>query len=271
MKVFPAMLLLSALSFAEAAPCSEQLLPICADAQTDMQRQLNDVIVVHNALCQFYDEETVSPEMIQKVTTEIGPACARLAELSPEKLKELCLLADGIVWQKDWIYSVYLGENGVMMEAPPEYGFELLSLLAKDVKQRLASDTASPAEKEAWNDLLRVLGGEAVLQIPQQWLHDRLATDYKTALTFFTELYAAALVQDEAQSLKLIQEQEAVLAYLTQGGEADCIRLNHLATAFVNAVTKLNAKAEPQTISLARKIALQRFYEKLPSLKAILN
>lgn len=271
MKVLPAILMLSAMTFAEAAPCSEQLLPICADAQTDMQQQLNDVIVVNNALCQFYDEETVSPEMIQKVTAEIRPACARLAQLSPEKLKELCLLADGIVWQKNWIYSVYLGENGVLMEAPFEYGFELLSLVAEDVKARLASDTASTAEKEAWKDLLSVLGGEAVLQIPQQWIHDRLATDYKTALTFFKELYAAALVQDEAQSLKQIQEQEAVLAYLTQGGEADCIRLNYLAAAFVNAVTKLNAKAEPQTISLARKIALQRFCEKLPNLKGLFN
>ena len=88
-------------------------------------------------------------------------------------------------------------------------------------------------------------------------------------------MQASALsTEDEALSLKLLQEQSEVLDYLLQDGEYERIRVAHLLSAFIEARVKICTRAglhhpalPPHLRTETRLNVLQTFYSRLPQLK----
>ena len=67
------------------------------------------------------DEDALPvPEQIQQITQKLRPYCARLRQLPPEQLLQVCMLADAVLWQSDWIYT------GYCTEVLPDIQFEWL-------------------------------------------------------------------------------------------------------------------------------------------------
>ena len=56
------------------------------------------------------DDELPVPEQIRQITQKIRPYSTRLRQLPPEQLKQVCMLADAILWQSDWIVRDYCSE-----------------------------------------------------------------------------------------------------------------------------------------------------------------
>lgn len=253
----------------DAAVFPEQLAPVCAPAASDMEKQLQDVFAVNDALCALYGDDDLTAQTIHAAAVQVRPACERLARLSPARLKQICLLADAVLWQRDWVYRVHLGETGVEMEPGAAVGLELFHLMAQKVQYRLNAPSVSGGEKIAWMELATALGGASVFERPGEWLHDRLATDYKTALTFFRNFHAAAALADDAQALPLLLEELATLNYLIMEGEAARIRVNHLAAAFCSAVKAVQGAPVPAEMSDQRQAMLKIYFGKLPGLRAL--
>ena len=224
----------------------------CSACAYDMEAELGTVLKVYESLnllyspCDYLTEDgkknVIAEAAIWQAVTEIRPHVERLQQLSPAQVLQLCMLADAILWQQDWLHGVFLGELGWEMECSLEQGFERLENLAGYVKNRLSSPAVSESEKAAWRELLTLLGGEHVLALPQQLLHQRWAKDYKTALSFFKDLCAAVGTEDEATALRLLAEQAEVMAYLVQG-EEEHIRVSYLLNTFHQSVTKLREHA----------------------------
>ncbi len=224
------------------------------------------------------DDELPVPEQIRQITQKIRPYSARLRQLPPEQLKQVCMLTDAILWQSDWIVTDYCSE--VVPDIAFEWldrGFEELRNCAGLVKDRLDSPSATSEEKAAWRELLKELGGEAVLELPDKLLQERWAKDYKTALTFYKEFCAATTKQNEAVCLRKLAEQAEVLEYFRKGGEMELLRVNALVSAFEEALDTMRDESPfPRPIlpkkrrTPARMQALEPFFTAIPALKPLL-
>ena len=224
------------------------------------------------------EDELPTHEQIRQLTQKLRPHCARLRQLPPEQLLQVCMLADAVLWQSDWIYTGYCTE--VLPDIQFEWidwGFEELANCASLIKDRLNDPGATDEEKAAWRELLQELGGEAALEIPDRLLNERWAKDYKTALSFYQEFCTAAAEKDEATCLKMLNEQAEVLAYFRQSGDVELLRVNALVAAFEEALdTMKDASPFPRPIlpkkhrTPARIQALEPFFTALPALKSLL-
>ena len=224
------------------------------------------------------EEALPVPEQIRQITQKIRPYSTRLRQLPPEQLKQVCMLADAILWQSDWIVTDYCSE--VVPDIAFEWlnwGFEELRICAGLVKDRLDSPSATSEEKAAWRELLKELGGEASLELPDKLLQERWAKDYKTALTFYKEFCAAAKEKNEAMCLRKLEEQAEVLEYFRQGGEMELLRVNALVYAFAEALATMKDDSPfPRPIlpkmrrTPARMQALEPFFTTMPAMKSLL-
>ena len=224
------------------------------------------------------EEDLPVPEQIRQITQKIRPYSTRLRQLPPEQLKQVCMLTDAILWQSDWIVTDYCSE--VVPDIAFEWldwGFEALSPCARLVKDRLDSPSATSEEKAAWRELLKELGGEASLELPDKLLQERWAKDYKTALTFYKEFCAATTEQNEAVCLRKLAEQAEVLEYFRKGGEMELLRVNALVSAFEEALDTMGDESPfPRPIlpkkrrTPARMQALEPFFTAIPALKPLL-
>ena len=224
------------------------------------------------------EDELPTHEQIRQLTQKLRPHCARLRQLPPEQLLQVCMLADAVLWQSDWIYTGYCTE--VLPDIQFEWldwGFEELANCARLIKDRLNAPGATDEEKAAWRELLQELGGEASLEIPDRLLNERWAKDYKTALTFYQEFCTAAAEKDEATCLKMLDEQAEVLAYFRQSGDVELLRVNALVAAFEKALDTMRDESPfPRPIlpkkrrTPARMQALEPFFTAIPALKPLL-
>lgn len=224
------------------------------------------------------DDELPVPEQIRQITQKVRPYCARLRQLPPEQLTQVCMLTDAILWQSDWIVRDYCSE--VVPDIAFEWlnwGFEELSICAKLIKDRLVNPTATVEEKAAWRELLNELGGEKSLDIPDKLLNERWAKDYKTALNFYKEFSAAATEKNEAACLNKLDKQAEILEYFRQGGELELLRVNALVAAFEEALDTMRDESPfPRPIlpkkrrTPARMQALEPFFSSVPALKTLL-
>ena len=224
------------------------------------------------------EDELPTHEQIRQLTQKLRPHCARLRQLPPKQVKQVCMLADAVLWQSDWIYTGYCTE--VLPDIQFEWldwGFEELANCARLIKDRLNDPGATDKEKAAWLELLQELGGTASLEIPDRLLNERWAKDYKTALTFYQAFCTAAAEKDEATCLKMLNEQAEVLAYFRQNGDVELLRVNALVAAFEEALdTMKDASPFPRPIlpekycTPARMQALEPFFTAIPTLKSLL-
>lgn len=242
---------------------------------------LGDVMTVYDGLnriiSNMYGDEP-QEEYIRKHTQKIRPSIARLRTLPPEQLKQVCLLADAILWQRGWIEVTYCTEiNPDIAFEWMDYGFELLYSYTDNISKRLHSKSTPEAEKAAWHELLQEFGGEAALELPGKLLQQRWAKDYKTALGFFKEVCTAAAEKNEAACLAKLREQAGVLEYFRQGGEMELLRVNGLVEGFREALSTLQeASPFPRPVlpehhrTAARMAALEPFFTALPELRNLL-
>ena len=224
------------------------------------------------------EDELPTHEQIRQLTQKLRPHCARLRQLPPKQVKQVCMLADAVLWQSDWIYTGYCTE--VLPDIQFEWldwGFEELANCARLIKDRLNDSGATDEEKAAWLELLQELGGTTSLEIPDRLLNERWAKDFKTALTFYQKFCTAAAEKDEATCLKMLNEQSEVLAYFRQSGDVELLRVNALVAAFEEALdTMKDASPFPRPIlsekycTPARMQALEPFFTALPALKSLL-
>ena len=290
MKTFPVLLLCLGLLPCSAVTPAQAPAPQVQAAYTTADA-LRDTTAAYHILCRvnslisnitypaLRDEDALPvPEQIQQITQELRPYCARLRQLPPEQLKQICVLTDAVLWQSDWIITSYCTE--VMPDIDFEWldwGFEELANCARLIRKRLAAPGATDEEKAAWHELLQELGGTASLEIPDRLLNERWAKDYKTALTFYQEFCTAAAEKDETACLKKLGEQAKVLEYFRQSGETELLRVNALVAAFVEALdTMKDASPFPRPIlpekllTPTRMQALESFFTALPALKPLL-
>lgn len=260
-----------------------------------MAQQMEDINTVWNALQLSAEFEPLvtgaeknGTELLQQAVQErlkdIRPACARLRTLPPARIKELCLLADAVQWQRDWVYEMYLAEHE--SDSTPDgdsaQGLELLASEADNLRRWLSDKRVAAERKAALRELVQELGGEQILAYPEKWLDERLACDYKTALQFFKDLCAAASTEDEAQSLALLKEQTEVLNYFAAKGEEERLRVNELSQAFREALMVLWTEKYipptpypnpimPESLRTPERLqALQPFFDKMPALETLL-
>lgn len=224
------------------------------------------------------DDELVA--ILRKDIDAIRPCCEMLRTLPPERVKELVLLADAVLWQSQWLSNVYLGEFGIECEYPFDVGLCELSHCAEIVKQVLRGKTAVSPEVEALlRELVELVGGEQVLDYPAACYDEQLAEDYKTALQFYKDFCAAATAETDAQAIALLKEQEEVLAYFAAKGEGEIWRVNMLAMMFHATLMELREcdyAPYPEPVlpeklrTPARMKALQLFTDTLPALRNLL-
>ena len=267
---------------APAAPATRQVQAAytTADALQDATAAYDILSRVNSLFCSIgcphlMAEDTMPiPEQIRLLTQELRPYSTRLHQLSPEQLKEVCMLADAVLWQRDWIIRNYCTDIIPDIEFEwMDWGFEELSTCAHLINERLNSSKATDEEKAAWSELLQELGGETALEIPAKLLQKRWAKDYKTALTFYTEFCTAAMEKDEATCLKMLSEQAEVLEYFRQGGDIELLRVNALVAAFRDALEIIGFSfpiLPQQSCTPARMQALEPFFTALPALKPLL-
>ncbi|MBQ9835106.1 MAG: hypothetical protein IJO34_02160 [Akkermansia sp.] len=280
--VLLATIALSTLAQANAVPATATPSSPGIRAESTLEAQLRTIFAIQNELNLLYDtcngtSVDDTPATIRAATAQLRPLCTQLQALPTPQLHQLCLLADAIIWQRDWVYCTYLAEHGITLDPADALGLEVPARLADKATHRLHSPATTAEEKAAWAELLSLFGGKTALPIPRQLLQSRRAKDYKTALTFFKDLCAAAAQPDEAQSIRSIREQAGVLDYLLQCGEADRLRLTHLLTAFAQARQNLrndgmlpqDEAGALQPLSEARRQALEPIFTRLPALREL--
>lgn len=280
MKPLPFLLVFTLLP-CTAATALQAPAPQVQAAYYTTQAALDDAMTAYHGLSRIisnmYGDEPKA-EYIRKVTQEIRPCIARLRTLPPEQLKQVCMLADAILWQRDWIEVTYCTEIDPDIEFEwMEYGFELLECCTSSIRKRLHSKSTPEAEKAAWRELLQEFGGEAALELPGKLLQERWAKDYKTALGFFKGICAAAAEKNEAACLAKLREQAGVLEYFRQGGDVELLRVNGLVEGFREALVTLRLDSPfPRPVlpekhrTAARMAALQPFFIALPELRNLL-
>ncbi len=229
------------------------------------------------------DDEVAKDELIAKVQKKIEnirPCCEMLRTLPPERVKELILLADAVLWQSQWLSNVYMGEFGVECEYPFDVGLLDLSHSARLAKQVLSGEKkVSPRECEVLKELVELAGGEQVLDYPAAMYDDQRSKDYKTALQFYKDFCTAASTEDDAQAIAKLKELEPVMTYFAAKGEGEIWRINKLAHFFLATLLDLREHGitpypEPllskKHCTPTREKALQPFMDTFPALKNLL-
>lgn len=212
----------------------------------------------------------------------IRPCCEMLHSLPPERVKELILLADAVLWQGEWIYNTYLDELGVEHYELETAALENMAHTAALLRQvKSGEKVVSPEVAAAMHELVELVGGDAALSSIIKWRDEQLAEDYKTALQFYKDLCAAASVQDEETAIKLLEEQLPVMDYFVKKGQSEIWRVNKLALFFHAAL--MEARGWPVGVPYhgpvlpvemrteSRMKALLPFYDTFPALQEMLE
>ncbi len=238
----------------------------------DMGGHLDDVQTVFVVLSRMDVEHAAH---IKAATEELRPICTRLRALPPDELRQLCLLADAIEWQTDWVRDTYKSTHGDIAIQPRPCGLEIVVELSKRILNKLNRSSTSQEHVDALLELLSLFGGMDYLAMPRCLLDHRIAIDYKTAYNFFVEFTAACSLVDDAACINRLNALTPVLDYLLQGGEADRHRVGALALAYSSEIPQLKLIVEAEAVnsstsspSTKRQVALQPFFEKLPELEA---
>lgn len=239
---------------------------------SDMGAHLDDVQTVFVVLSRI-DANHVAH--IKEATEELRPICTRLRALPPDELQQLCLLADAIEWQTDWVSDTYKSTHGETVIQPCPCGLEIVVELSESIMNTLSRSSTSQEHVDALLELLSLFGGVDYLAMPRCLLDQRIAKDYKTAYNFFVEFVDACSLVDDATCINRLNELSPVLDYLLQGGEADRHRVGALALAYSYEIPRLKliVEAEPvdsstESTSTKRHAALLPFFEKLPELES---
>lgn len=254
-------------------------------AATPMQAHLCDVMEVYGELVRVHAayracadaplNEAACAEVVKAATQRLRPLCARLRALPPDELRQLCLLADAIEWQANWVRDTYKSTHAETAIQPYPRGLEIVAELSESIMNKLSRASTSQEHMDALLELLSLFGGVDYLPLPRCLLNHRIAKDYKTAYNFFEEFRAACALTDDAACINRLNELMPVLDYLLQGGEADRIRVGFLAYAYSTEMPGLKLiiemrDVEPatETSAMKRHAALQPFFEKLPELES---
>ena len=220
-------------------------------------------------------------QIFRESMEEIRPCCEMLRSLSLAQVKELFMLAEAALWQGDWVYSMYLSELGAEHDEPMMAGWENMAYTAALLRQVESGERAvSPEVAAAVHELVELVGGDAALSSIIKWRDEQLAEDYKTALQFYKDLCAAASVQDEATSIKLLEEQLPVMDYFVKKGQGEIWRVNKLALFFHAALIEARGRVAvpyhdpvlPKELRTEKRMkALQPFYDTFPALREMLE
>lgn len=132
----------------------------------------------------------------------IRPRCEMLRTLPPERVKELVLLADSVLYQSRWLSKSCVEEAGIECKVQTDVGLSDLSHGAELLQQVLnGKRKVSPEAEAVLREFVELVGGEQVLDFPAARHDEPRAEDYKTALQFYRDFCAAASAPEEAQAI----------------------------------------------------------------------
>ena len=256
---------------------------------------LADVMTVYDALPDYsiffwleQDEEQLIIKHFQETCDKIRPIIARLQQLPVEDVKAACLLADSIIYQREWMYGVYLGEFGYEFEAPGDTGLRAVSNLFEKVLHYLQPNSGiSPATRETLEAFVAACGGVQAMNAVALWEADARSEqdnerEYLAALDFFKDFCAAVSTENEEQCLLQLATLSKQLQQLRGGQNAELLRINYLVLQFRSTLIELWTEVclppepypnpvLPQALRTeARMRALQSFFEQLPNLRSLI-
>ena len=292
-----AALCLAAVSVAPLLPVtaadSEPACDVANEAATE-EAVLADVMTVYDALPDYsiffwleQDEEQLSIKHFQETCDKIRPIIARLQQLPVEDVKAACLLADSIIYQREWMYGVYLGEFGYECEAPGDTGLRAVSNLFEHVLHYLQPNSGiSPTTRETLEAFVAACGGVQAMNAVTLWEADARSEqenerEYLAALCFFKDFCAAVSTEKEEQCLLRLAALSEKLQQQSGGKNAELLRLNYLVPTFRSALIELWSdmyqppKPYPNPVlpqalrTETRMQALQPFFEQLPNLRTL--
>lgn len=272
---------------------SEPACDVANEAATE-EAVLADVMTVYDALPDYsiffwleQDEEQLIIKHFQETCDKIRPIIAHLQQLPVEDVKAACLLADSIIYQREWMYGVYLGEFGYACEAPGDTGLRAVSNLFEKVLHYLQPNSGiSPATRETLEAFVAACGRVQAMNAVALWEADARSEqdnerEYLAALDFFKDFCAAVSTENEEQCLLQLATLSKQLQQLRGGQNAELLRLNYLVPTFRSALIELWSdmcqppKPYPNPVlpqalrTEARMRALQPFFEQLPNLRTL--
>ena len=270
--------------------------PACAVANEAVTEEalLADVLTVYEALSvcprpeyliKFQEQEDIN--IFRESAEKIRPIVARLQQLPVEDVKAACLLADSIIYQREWMDGVYLGEFGYECEAPCDTGLRAVSILFEKVLYYLQPNSGiSPATRETLEAFVAACGGVQAMNAVALWEADARseqdnAREYHAALDFFKNFCAAVSTENEEQCLLQLVTLSKQLQQLRGGQNAELLRINYLVLQFRSTLIKLWTDVclppepypnpvLPQALRTETRMqALQSFFEQLPNLRTL--
>lgn len=272
---------------------SEPACDVANEAATE-EAVLADVMTVYDALPDYsiffwleQDEEQLSIKHFQETCDKIRPIIAHLQQLPVEDVKAACLLADSIIYQREWMYGVYLGEFGYECEAPGDTGLRAVSNLFEHVLHYLQPNSGiSPTTRETLEAFVAACGGVQAMNAVTLWEADARSEqenerEYLAALCFFKDFCAAVSTEKEEQCLLRLAALSEKLQQQSGGKNAELMRLNYLVPTFRSALIELWSdmyqppKPYPNPVlpqalrTETRMQALQPFFEQLPNLRTL--
>lgn len=272
---------------------SEPACDVANEAVTE-EALLADVLTVYEALSvcprpeyliKFQEQEDIN--IFRESAEKIRPIVARLQQLPVEDVKAACLLADSIIYQREWMSGVYLGEFGYACEAPCDTGLRADSTLFEKVLYYLQPNSGiSPATRETLEAFVAACGGVQAMNAVALWEADARSEqdnerEYLAALDFFKDFCAAVSTENEEQCLLQLATLSKQLQQLRGGQNAELLRINYLVLQFRSTLIELWTEVFqppkpypnpvlPQTLRTeARMRALQSFFEQLPNLRTL--
>lgn len=272
---------------------SEPACDVANEAATE-EAVLADVMTVYDALPDYsilfwleQDEEQLIIKHFQETCDKIRPIIAHLKQLPVEDVKAACLLADSIIYQREWMYGVYLGEFGYQFEAPGDTGLRAVSNLFEKVLHYLQPNSGiSPTTRETLEAFVAACGGVQAMNAVALWEADARseqdnAREYHAALDFFKDFCAAVSTENEEQCLLQLATLSKQLQQLRGGQNAELLRINYLVLQFRSTLIELWTEVcqppkpypnpvLPQALRTETRMqALQPFFEQLPNLRTL--
>ena len=277
-------------------PGAAYSLPACAVANEALTEDslLADVLTVYEALplcprpeylIQSQEQEDIN--IFRESAEKIRPIVAHLQQLPVEDVKAACLLADSIIYQREWMYGVYLGEFGYACEAPCDTGLRAVSNLFEKVLHYLQPNSGiSPATRETLEAFVAACGGVQAMNAVALWEADARSEqdnerEYLAALDFFKDFCAAVSTENEEQCLLQLATLSKQLQQLRGGQNAELLRINYLVLQFRSTLIELWTDVclppepypnpvLPQALRTETRMqALQSFFEQLPNLRTL--
>ena len=277
-------------------PGAAYSLPACAVANEALTEDslLADVLTVYEALSvcprpeyliKFQEQEDIN--IFRESAEKIRPIVAHLQQLPVEDVKAACLLADSIIYQREWMDGVYLGEFGYECEAPGDTGLRAVSILFEKVLYYLQPNSGiSPATRETLEAFVAACGGVQAMNAVALWEADARSEqdnerEYLAALDFFKDFCAAVSTENEEQCLLQLATLSKKLQQLRGGQNAELLRINYLVLQFRSTLIELWTEVcqppkpypnpvLPQALRTETRMqALQPFFEQLPNLRTL--